>query len=69
LAATNNSPLDDPAYFLYNGNIGQMVTAIQAFMGDGKPQASLYKYDQLNRLSGMTLLFPQSFRNQIYDTS
>lgn len=35
---------------LYNGNIRHMVTAIKPFMGNQKPLASMYRYDQLNRL-------------------
>ncbi len=35
---------------LYNGNISQMVTAIGKFMGEGKPLAGNYEYDQLNRI-------------------
>lgn len=36
---------------LYNGNISQMVTAIGKFMTYGKPLASNYEYDQLNRIT------------------
>ncbi|MBC7775244.1 MAG: hypothetical protein H7246_07385 [Phycisphaerae bacterium] len=36
---------------LYNGNIRHMVTAIQPFMSTkNKPLATMYRYDQLNRL-------------------
>jgi RHS repeat-associated protein len=36
---------------MYNGNITHMVTAVRAFMqGGASPNATAYKYDQLNRL-------------------
>ena len=39
---------------LWNGNIRSMITAIRAFMPDGKPSAYSYHYDQLNRIKSMT---------------
>ncbi len=39
---------------LYNGNIRNMVTAIKPFMAGQIPLATMYRYDQLNRLTSMT---------------
>jgi len=38
---------------LFNGNIRNMVTAIKPFMPGQIPMATMYRYDQLNRLVGM----------------
>lgn len=53
--AYTGSNLDDLKFAptLFNGNIRHMVTAIEPFMaasGPNKPLATLYHYDQLNRL-------------------
>lgn len=37
---------------LYNGNINSMVTSVAPFMESG-PMATVYRYDQLNRIKGM----------------
>jgi hypothetical protein len=47
---TSGTSLGSASPNLYNGNIRHMVTAIQPFMPDGKPQARAYHYDQLNRI-------------------
>ncbi|MBX2985972.1 MAG: OmpA family protein [Bacteroidia bacterium] len=37
---------------LFNGNINSMVTSVTPFM-EGGPMATVYRYDQLNRIKGM----------------
>ncbi|MCZ2129320.1 MAG: hypothetical protein LC109_03535, partial [Bacteroidia bacterium] len=37
---------------LFNGNINSMVTSVAPFM-EGGPMATVYRYDQLNRIKGM----------------
>ena len=45
--------LADTAASLYNGNIRHMVTAIRPLMAASIPQATAYRYDQLQRLKQM----------------
>ncbi|MBC7412320.1 MAG: hypothetical protein H7331_07690, partial [Bacteroidia bacterium] len=50
-ANKNNTQLTTASANLYNGNISHMVTTItNPTTGDVLPQATTYKYDQLNRL-------------------
>jgi RHS repeat-associated protein len=52
LAAKSGSVVQTAAQSLYNGNISMMTTAIGKLMiTDGKPLASVYTYDQLNRIT------------------
>ncbi len=53
MANTANSPLGVANNNLYNGNISHMVTAVKPLMANNKPMATVYRYDQLNRITRM----------------
>jgi RHS repeat-associated protein len=64
-----NSPLTNTSRNLYNGNIKHMVTAIGEFMKNGEsPQATVYHYDQLNRLTNMNTYASFNFSSQSWNS-
>ncbi len=64
-----HSPLINTSRNLYNGNIKHMVTAIGEFMKNGEsPQATVYHYDQLNRLTNMNTYASFNFSNQSWNS-
>ncbi|MBB79035.1 MAG: hypothetical protein CL844_08560, partial [Crocinitomicaceae bacterium] len=52
LADITNSPLDKNE--LFDGNIRHMTTSLKPFMNQGGSFATIYQYDQLNRLKSMS---------------
>jgi hypothetical protein len=50
-SVTENSGLSVASNNLYNGNISHMVTAIGGLMANNTALASVYRYDQLNRIA------------------
>lgn len=53
IADITGSPLAQTQNNLYNGNISHMVTAVKPLMQNNAPMATLYRYDQLNRITQM----------------
>lgn len=69
MATETGSPLGTSSNNLYNGNIKQMVTAIKPFMvGGAAPIATLYSYDQLNRIKQMQTFSSINFTNNEWNT-
>ncbi len=64
IANTNNiTNLATVSPDLYNGNISQMVTTIMEASNSIKPQLTVYRYDQLNRIKQMKTFAGSSTNN------
>jgi len=69
MATETGSPLGETAQNLYNGNIKHMVTAVKPFMqGGAGALASLYKYDQLNRIVEMQTYSSMNFATNAWNS-